>query len=145
MLSFSPTILVVALLLPTTVSPFSMPHGSAINVGGIHHSSYFNNIHHSTTISSTTTQLNVLRRPLLSEDDLAKPPDSKIINAVESIRGGKVIASGTFLISIYTYIYLFLHYHHVRQSLLNSCLLCVVGYAVLRHSRDRDREREIDR
>lgn len=93
MLSFTPTILVVALLLPTTVSPFSMPHGSAINVGGIHHSSYFNNIHHSTTISSTTTQLNVLRRPLLSEDDLAKPPDSKIINAVESIRGGKVIAS----------------------------------------------------
>jgi len=34
------------------------------------------------------------RRPLLSEDDLAAPPDQKVIEAVESLGGNDVLASG---------------------------------------------------
>ena len=36
------------------------------------------------------------RRPLLSEDDLAAPPDQKVIEAVESLGGNDVLASGEF-------------------------------------------------
>lgn len=34
------------------------------------------------------------RRPLLSEDDLATPPDPKVIEAVESLKSNNVLASG---------------------------------------------------
>mmetsp|Transcript_6778 Transcript_6778/g.9765 ORF Transcript_6778/g.9765 Transcript_6778/m.9765 type:complete len:598 (+) Transcript_6778:54-1847(+) len=35
----------------------------------------------------------VFRRPILSEDDLAQPPDSRVIQAVEKLGGSSVIAS----------------------------------------------------
>ena len=38
------------------------------------------------------------RRPLLSEDDLAAPPDQKVIDAVESLGGYDVLASGELVI-----------------------------------------------
>ena len=35
-----------------------------------------------------------LRRPLLSEDDMAQPPDNRVIKAVEDIGGNDILASG---------------------------------------------------
>ena len=40
------------------------------------------------------------RRPLLSEDDLAAPPDQKVIEAVESLGGNDVLASGEFCMEV---------------------------------------------
>ena len=51
----------------------------------------------SSSSSSSTkifTSALAARRPLLSEDDLAAPPDPKVIDAVESLGGYDVLASG---------------------------------------------------
>lgn len=42
---------------------------------------------------SSCLSLHALRRPLLSEDDLAAPPDQKVIEAVEQLGGNDVLAS----------------------------------------------------
>lgn len=51
---------------------------------------------HSVSSSSFTSSQNSLlaRRPLLSEDDLATPPNPKVIEIVEKMGGKNVIASG---------------------------------------------------
>ena len=39
-------------------------------------------------------------RPILSENDLTEPPDNRVIQAVEDLRGTKIIATGMF-VSLY--------------------------------------------
>jgi hypothetical protein len=44
--------------------------------------------------NTAARQTLLARRPILSEDDLAAPPDKKIIEAVEKIGRNDVLASG---------------------------------------------------
>lgn len=48
-----------------------------------------------TNANGSSTTILGARRPLLSEDDLATPPDPKVIEAVETLNSNNVLASGT--------------------------------------------------
>ena len=79
---------------PSYLSPHTIPRNTVSSKPS------FDRFHRSPRFSSS------LRRSLLSEDDLARPPDKRVIKAVEDIGGNDILASGkhTSLHSWYYYL-----------------------------------------